>query len=163
MYCSCGCGEKTKPAIQTDRRKGVRKGEPQKWILGHRSRMSRVLRARPRLAATKSPTNLEIAWAAGLYEGEGTAVSTAGRYHNGTAASVSQKDQWVLYRLQELFGGSVRQHPEHTFPSQHRAAISTWRLSGQRAHGFLMTIFPFLSPRRKAQILRADHFQKRVF
>lgn len=34
-YCLCGCGGKTKVAKQTDAQRGLRKGQPQKFIQGH--------------------------------------------------------------------------------------------------------------------------------
>jgi hypothetical protein len=76
----------------------------------------------------------DIAWAAGVFEGEGSI-----NRHN---LRVAQKDHWLLVKLQALFGGSV-------YP---RAACSEWHLSGSRARGFALTIFSFMSPRRKAQL-----------
>lgn len=35
-YCNCGCGEKTKLVSHTDARRGDKKGQPQKFIRGHR-------------------------------------------------------------------------------------------------------------------------------
>ncbi len=40
-YCHCGCGEKTKPAKQTDRALGWRRGEPIRFINGHAGMGSR--------------------------------------------------------------------------------------------------------------------------
>lgn len=37
-YCHCGCGQKTKPAQITDTRWGNKKGEPQRFVIGHSTR-----------------------------------------------------------------------------------------------------------------------------
>lgn len=96
-----------------------------------------------RLAPTQSPSMLDIAWAAGIYEGEG---SVSGKNHNRTSTTVvvTQKDTWLLERLKQLFGGTTYKIAS--------APCSRWTLSGPRGRGFLYTIFPLLSPRRRAQI-----------
>jgi len=38
-YCYCGCGQKTAIATQTQVRDGYIKGEPRKYIMGHRTRL----------------------------------------------------------------------------------------------------------------------------
>jgi len=93
----------------------------------------------PRLAPSQKPTVQDIYWAAGIYEGEGTCNNPK----NSEKVAVSQKDTWLLYRLQELFGGAI--YPDHK-------PCSVWNLSGARARGFLQTIYMLLSPRRQEQI-----------
>lgn len=39
-YCHCGCGQKTKLAPRTHSRKGLVKGQPQRFIDGHQSRLA---------------------------------------------------------------------------------------------------------------------------
>jgi hypothetical protein len=102
---------------------------PQRGPLGHVKR---------ELAAEQAPTVCDIAWAAGIYEGEGT----CGDLH---AVSVTQKDTWLLYRLKARFGGKVTLNYSN--------GCSRWVATGSRARGFLMTIFSFLSPKRKLQVL----------
>jgi hypothetical protein len=94
--------------------------------------------------ATEHPTALDIAWAAGIYEGEGTCQYVpSGSIH----VLVPQKDPWLVNRFQALFGGGVH----------YSAKINQWRWNayGVLGRGFLMTIYKFLSPWRKAQALRA--------
>ena len=38
-YCHCGCGEKTKLAVATNRKYGIVKGRPQRFIKGHGRRL----------------------------------------------------------------------------------------------------------------------------
>lgn len=100
---------------------------------------------RPSLIAVQRPTVIDIAWAAGIYEGEGSASRT-GTNKTSLRLVVVQKDRWLLYQLMNLFGGSVHG------PYPPRRDVSTWQVCGPRARGFAYTIFPFLSPRRRQQI-----------
>ena len=98
-----------------------------------------MIRRKP-LKALRSPTVIDIAWAAGIYEGEGCVSSSKGSIKVG----VTQKDPWLLVKLLMLFGGRIYKYK--TRP------IFEWHLSGSRSKGFLFTIFTFLSPRRRRQI-----------
>jgi hypothetical protein len=93
---------------------------------------------KPGRKATETPSLLDIAWAAGVFEGEGCCTDQ----HQ---AVVVQKDTWLLYKLQALFGGKVSLN--------YWNGCSRWVLTGSRARGFLMTVFSFLSPKRKMQVL----------
>jgi hypothetical protein len=92
-------------------------------------------------------TTKQLAWAAGIFEGEGCCGYTS-RQKNCQEVIVVQKDTWVLEKMQELFGGTIcaRKAGSIGTPS-HR-----WKVSGPTARGFLMTIYSFLSPRRKEQV-----------
>lgn len=95
------------------------------------------------LVATQKPTSQEIAWAAGLYEGEGYCDV----HGSSERVLVSQKDTWILEKLKILFGGTLQ------YPSKKSTTpCSNWEVYGGRARGFLMTIYSFLSPRRREQI-----------
>jgi len=100
------------------------------------------------LDATKIPTALDVAWAAGIYEGEGTcaASGTAGRSFSVT---VTQKDPELLYRLRDLFGGGIKLY---NVGNQRRFECYHWVICGDRARAFLGAIYPFLTGRRRAQI-----------
>ena len=92
---------------------------------------------------TVVPTTLDIAWAAGIYEGEGNCYVD----RKTQRVSVAQNDRWILYKLQSLFGGKVTK--------QNNKGCFSWRCYATRARGFLFTIYAFLSPWRRAQVLRA--------
>lgn len=94
-------------------------------------------RTKAGLRATQAPTVCDIAWAAGIFEGEGTC--------DARKASITQKETWLLYRLQALFGGTVSLNYSN--------GCSRWVVTGSRARGFLMTVFLFLSPKRELQVL----------
>lgn len=101
-----------------------------------------------KLDPIKSPTTLDIAWAAGIWEGEGSCCPVNGQWFR---VSVAQKDPFILLKLRDMFGGSVNKYNNDTGYSK-PTHIHTWYLYGARAHGFAQTIFTFLSPRRRAQI-----------
>ena len=50
-------------------------------------------------------------------------------------------------RLRTLFGGSIHERTNGDGFS--------WHIHGARARGFLMTVFTFLSPHRRAQVRKA--------
>lgn len=104
----------------------------------------------PKTAPTLHPTVKDIAWAAGIFEGEGTTKNT--KNGGGTLLSVAQKERWILDRLRELFGGTVRAYKQYcNGPGSEFRTYHRWDLGGPRGRGFLMTIYTFLSPRRKLQ------------
>ncbi len=100
---------------------------------------SRLMQMKEKSKPVLSPSLLDIAWAAGFFEGEGSC-----RYAgNTTRISLPQKGDEMLFKLKDLFGGSIIHHSKRT--------INTWGLNGVRARGFLMTIYSFLSLRRQKQ------------
>jgi len=118
---------------------------------------------KPGSEAIEHPTTLDIAWAAGIFEGEGScrAKITDRGYIGSAIVIVNQKKPWILQRLQALFGGTLRYRDRSKYNSipqflEGRQIIHSelwdWRISGARARGFIMTIYKFLSPHRKAQI-----------
>jgi hypothetical protein len=82
-------------------------------------------------------TDLDIAWLAGIYEGEGSCARSL--------ITVTQKDRWLLYKLKGLFGGSIND-PYGT------KSASTWIIYGKEAKRLAIKIYPMLSPRRQEQL-----------
>lgn len=103
---------------------------------------------RPELEATKIPTPIDIAWAAGIFEGEGT-VRLCGRGKRSLAASVPQKEAEFLYVLRDFFGGSVN-CPTAGSPCY------KWDICGDRARLFIAQIYGHLYSRRKSQVQAAN-------
>ena len=107
---------------------------------------------KPRASTPKSlikPSLMDIAWTAGVYEGEGTVGNT----QRSIKLVITQKDPEILFILQKLFGGRVCQMK--TGAKAHR-----WNISGARALGLMFTIFKFLSKRRKEQFIKALNINK---
>ncbi len=94
------------------------------------------------------PTIRDIAWAAGIYEGEGS-IGTRESCPNGVQVQVGQREKWLCQRLRDLFGGSAYERQMKGRP------FYSWAVSGARARGFIMTIYTFMSPRRQGQIRAA--------
>jgi hypothetical protein len=101
---------------------------------------------RPELDATKVPTAIDIAWSAGIYEGEGCCHLAGGKGKRGVMAAVAQKDPELLYRLRDWFGGSIRETKANGF------TIHYWGLCGDRARIFMALIYEYMTARRKGQI-----------
>lgn len=97
------------------------------------------------LEPVRKPSVLDIAWAAGIYEGEGS-CNTAVGHKSAFTVQVTQKDPEFLYKLRDLFGGSVKGYNNGGFWINH------WRVSGNKARAFLGAIYPMLTSRRKEQI-----------
>lgn len=99
-------------------------------------------------APVEHPSTWDIAWAAGIYEGEGSCSSkNENRKYGSMTIQVVQKDRWILDRLRAMFGGSVQVQNKG---ANHLCHV--WCLHGPRARGFSMTIYKFLSPRRRDKI-----------
>jgi hypothetical protein len=94
-------------------------------------------------------TSQQIAWAAGIFEGEGCCSWTS-RQHNCQEVMVKQNDRWILDRFSEVFGGKVSACNSQNTLSKNQSY--RWRLFGANARGFLMTVYGFLSPHRQEQV-----------
>lgn len=88
-------------------------------------------------------TSKDLAWAAGIIEGEGHISPNA-------CITVTQKEPWLVYRLQKLFGGTVGVNKRGAYGDYPR-----WTLSTRDAVGLLMSIYLFLSPHKKLQARNA--------
>lgn len=100
------------------------------------------------------PMPMAIAWAAGVFEGEGSAC-----YANQTTrVSITQNDRAILEVFMLMFGGRVHQASKHNALSN--KPCFHWVATGSRARGFGMTIYQFLSSRRKRQMYKALHLGK---
>lgn len=113
-----------------------------KRVWGSTRRWAIAMRC-PRLI---KPNALGIVWAAAIYEGEGCCIFS--KLRKNLAVSICQQDQEILFKLKFLFGGGVSKRYSG-------GTTSNWQLSGIRAHGFLMTIYKFLSERRKEEVKSA--------
>lgn len=94
-----------------------------------------------------SPSLPDIAWAAGFMEGEGSFTL----HDRSTGVRASQVNEEPVRRMFALFGGSLKRYAKKTGEPW----IWTWQASGARARGIAMTLYPFLSARRQAQVRHA--------
>jgi hypothetical protein len=112
------------------------------------------VKVKPELDPTKTPTAIDIAWAAGIYEGEGHCRH---RKSETAVISVTQKDPEILYRLRDWFGGSVRFAQCKTIDPDKQCY--NWIACGNRARFFIALVYPFLSARRKTQVDATSAFE----
>lgn len=107
-----------------------------------------------RLAATGSPTIRDLEWAAGFLEGEGSFAYMKGGTQRVRASQVNSEP---LARLKKIFGGSISYEPSRTQKEtgNKKADCFAWAISGARARGVMLTLFPLLSEKRQDQITAA--------
>lgn len=93
----------------------------------------------------------ELAWFAGLFEGEGTF-----NFSNGVPRriSISMTDLDVLEAVRDSFGGSIHSASRAVY-KEHWKDAWVWNLSGEKAVQLSEAIYPLLSLRRKE---RANEF-----
>jgi hypothetical protein len=102
------------------------------------------------LEPTKIPTAIDIAWSAGIYEGEGSCVVSGGNVNTKSfSICVPQKDPEFLYRLRDWFGGGIKLY---NVGKERRFEIYHWVVCGDNARAFVAVVYPFLTSRRRAQI-----------
>ena len=97
-----------------------------------------------------SPTNLDLAWAAGFLEGEGHF-----RFQSKSqTVCANQVNIEPVSRLLSIFGGRcvLLTNMKAKFGRQPQWH---WYINGARARGVMMTLYPFFSDLRKQQILAA--------
>lgn len=91
-------------------------------------------------------TLTEIAWLAGLIEGEGSFIY---KESDSPLISIQMTDEDVIRRVSVLFGTNVRGPYVRTDGHQ-----TTWTcvVYGAKAVGWMLTLFTFMGERRKAKI-----------
>jgi hypothetical protein len=112
------------------------------------------------LEPVRTPTQEDILFFAGFYEGEGSV--TCAKANAAFKVTVCQKDPEMLYRMRDLWGGSIRfiskrgTGPSDAFTGYESWSnpLYRWNVCGDRGRMFLKVIYPYLSNRRKAQIDR---------
>ncbi len=101
---------------------------------------------------TYQPTEAEIAWAAGLYEGEGTAIYLKSGRSQWMAIRMTDKEP--IERMCRLFGGNFKDafiNPGEVGKGYKPKFM--WRVSAWRdIIRVTEAIYPWLSPRRQRQI-----------
>lgn len=154
-FCRCNCG-----APVTMGRRGWNA-----FVNGHHNRMKTSLdRERADTKATRSPSTIDIAWAAGFLEGEGSfyggtvdsrkGCPSDGRTYQTYTVQCYQVQREPLDRLRSMFGGRIQACPARDrFASEQPYFM--WRVNGARARGVMLTTYALMSPRRREQIQEA--------
>jgi hypothetical protein len=105
--------------------------------------------------SVQRPSARDLGWIAGFLEGEGSFL----RSNSGSEVVIAGQVQMEpLERLQRFLGGNIRVRKNgRTGPGGVGRAgdFGEWRISGSRARGVMMTLYPMMSPRRCGQICTA--------
>lgn len=108
-------------------------------------------------------TAVEIAWAAGIIEGEGcVVVHGTRRGQHGiiqqVRLAVEMTDLDILQRLQKILGpyAKLRERKPPSLNPNHRARFIL-TLNGAALGGWLMTLYVFFGERRRRKVREALH------
>jgi hypothetical protein len=95
----------------------------------------------------------EVAWAAGLFEGEGCIHLMKRSSKNGKAAlTLSMADQDVVHRFSRILGVGNLRGPYTQAPGSHWKPMWTWEAGKRReVQSVLNRVLPFLGERRLAK------------
>lgn len=103
-------------------------------------------------------TNEFIAWAAGFYEGEGSTQNQNSRRLGTGRGSIQviipQTNKEPLEKLKDVFGGSLFPTNAYKKKEQWNQAFQ-WSIAAVGAKRFVNMIYPYLSEKRRLQILKA--------
>jgi hypothetical protein len=147
--CECGCGETAPLATVTNRKWGHVKGQPLRFIHGHHTRRVRL----------RFKNGLELAWLAGILEGEGSFVVCRRTRHRKSGpwtqtsirVCLSMTDEDIVVRAAELMGTSYWADGKRDGFKQR----FTTHLSGPEGVRLMKFLRPFMGLRRQAQIDKA--------
>ena len=98
----------------------------------------------------------DIAWSAGIYEGEGNCKLVtfknkhAPRKYIRPTIVVSSTDLDVLEKLKRLWGGSI--WAVKKWNPKSKKQLYYWTLTFRKARNFVSAIYPYLMERRKKQL-----------
>ncbi len=89
-------------------------------------------------------TILDLAWAAGFLEGEGSFG-----YYGGPRVTAGQVEREPIDRLIRIFGGVATARSTKGFSEK---SIWIWRVNSRRSVEVMMTLYCLMSPKRKNEI-----------
>ena len=85
------------------------------------------------------PRRLDIAWAAGFYDGEGSITLSVNKGYLHLEVACSQKVQLPLMLFKKWFGGSI-----YSYKPLRGDPAYIWKTFGSNGITFLKTVLPFL-------------------
>lgn len=92
-------------------------------------------------------STIDIAWLAGIVEGEGCLALHAGKY---PFLKIAMTDKDVIERTGKILKTHVRSYPKSTLKRGKKVPHVTY-VSGPTAISWIMTLYPLLGERRKAK------------
>jgi hypothetical protein len=100
-----------------------------------------------------NPQQADVAYAAGFFDGEGSAMIYVGSGKNRDgivfAVCMWQSSLPVLDWLQETFGGGVYRRKNAGYGLNSKRSAAEWRIVGHAAYGFCRLIRPYLRVRHE--------------
>lgn len=108
------------------------------------------------------PSDLEVAWFSGLFEGEGCLGYYADKRNPSTGSVrlyVESTDKDIIDKIHFLFGGKVW---ESNYPSKPKQNKPSWRWgvsSKPEVRKLIRALYPFLGNRRK---IKCDEVLRRI-
>lgn len=115
----------------------------------HAAKREEALAARAeRLANRPRWDPVDLAWVAGLFEGEGTVTIVSGGKYTRSLACVTSTDLDVLEPFFRMWPGTKRSHT----PKGNAREAHEWRVQGETLMAFLLDVRPYLrTPRVQAK------------
>ena len=121
----------------------------------------------------RDATEVEKAYIAGIFDGEGCIEPPRGRFHSVTCATVNNTDVDLVNFLQEIYGGTVRLYGPRMHPQARPGRMCKPRFRWglwKREHlvRFLNEILPYLRIKRKhvltalklCELVKRDRFTR---
>lgn len=108
------------------------------------------------LATRKSLEPCDIAWAAGLFEGEGcislySQPRKVVEDYKKLYLSMKMTDKDIMERFAEIVGGSVRKHHTPSMKKGNHKVQWIWTVFNEEAERVAMLLLPFLGERRTSK------------
>ena len=107
-----------------------------------------------------NPPRTEIAWAAGLYEGEGSVVLTEW----GLKLQIRMTDEDVLEHLRTILGGNLNGPYQYNVEGRPpRKPFWIWSLGGPEVDRVCRLLEPWLGKRRRGRMEQLGAFAQQQF
>lgn len=103
-------------------------------------------------------SDIEIAWLAGLLEGEGSFMMCnnrgGGKTYRYPKIVVGMTDRDIIERVAAIFGTSVYNLPDYTYPQYQKPRKPAYRaaVQGTKAAELMKALYPWLGARRRAKV-----------
>jgi hypothetical protein len=115
---------------------------------------------------SEGTNDIHIAWAAGLFEGEGS-LAVTGQKRNGLRLQLKMTDEDCVRMFQEICGGHIygpyntAERPHFFADGSKRKPNWSWSSAGTaHASWVLSKLFPYLHGRRRARAIELGYVKK---
>jgi hypothetical protein len=107
---------------------------------------------------TMTPSDTDLAWAAGIMDGEGCIAikldsKKPGWTRHELKVDVTNTNEPIIRKLQAMFGGGIS-IPKSQGPNRRR--VAHWQIYGRRAAGCLRAILPYMVAKKPEAVLAIE-------